>query len=274
MTQPPHLPLTGRRSIHTAPAITLVLAAVLAMFTPGRPHATGADTACGNREFEGTRYTVCSFDAGTPGLRLHWQNDDGAPYRSFSALASAIADEGRVLRFAMNAGMYDTDFRPMGLYVENGTELRPANTVPPETLGRPVPNFYKQPNGVFYFGREGAGILPTAAFIATRPLADFATQSGPMLIIEGDLNPIFIEGSRDRTRRSGVGVCEGDHVRFAISEGSVNFHDFARLFRDELGCQNALFLDGGRGVGLYDPELGRNDFSWHGGFGPMIGLTD
>ncbi|MGO8077579.1 phosphodiester glycosidase family protein, partial [Rhizobium leguminosarum] len=60
----------------------------------------------------------------------------------------------------------------------------------------------------------------------------------------------FIVGSTDRTRRSGVGNCESGAVRFAISEDGVNLHDFARLFRDHLKCPDALFLEGGRGVGL------------------------
>jgi uncharacterized protein YigE (DUF2233 family) len=95
-----------------------------------------------------------------------------------------------------------------------------------------------------------------------------------MLVIEAELHPTLIPGSTDRTRRSGVGVCEGGQVRFAISEGRVNFHDFARLFRDHLSCPNALFLDGGRGAGLYLPEMRRNDFSWHGGYGPIFGLVE
>jgi len=31
---------------------------------------------------------------------------------------------------------------------------------------------------------------------------------------------------------------------FAVSEVPVNFHGFARLFRDKLGCRDALYLDG------------------------------
>ncbi|EGE57057.1 hypothetical protein RHECNPAF_510025 [Rhizobium etli CNPAF512] len=137
-----------------------------------------------------------------------------------------------------------------------------------------VPNFYKKPNGVFFLGEAGAGILATDAFLKLAPKARFATQSGPMLVIANRLNPIFIIGSTDRTRRSGVGVCENGTVRFAISEDGVNFHDFARLFRDRLQCPDALFLDGGRGVGLYNPATGRNDWSWHGGYGPIFGLVE
>jgi len=181
---------------------------------------------------------------------------------------------GRTLVFAMNAGMYLTDFSPIGLYVENGRELRPANTKTMDGPPGKVPNFYKKPNGVFFLNDTDAGILPTTDYLKRRPKTRFATQSGPMLVIKNKLNPIFIAGSADRTRRSGVGVCNGGSVRFAISEGVVNFHDFARLFRDRLKCPNALFLDGGNGVGIYEPGMGRNDMSWHGGFGPVIGLVE
>jgi uncharacterized protein YigE (DUF2233 family) len=59
-------------------------------------------------------------------------------------------------------------------------------------------------------------------------------------------------------------------VHFAISQRRVNFHDFARFFRDGLGCDDALFLDGGSAPGLYSPSLRRNDRPGHGGYGPII----
>jgi uncharacterized protein YigE (DUF2233 family) len=127
---------------------------------------------------------------------------------------------------------------------------------------------------VLFWGEEGAGILPTKAFLKRRDKPAFATQSGPMLVISGKLNSIFIPGSTDRKRRSGVGVCEGDTLRFAISDDPVNFHDFATLFRDELKCANALFLDGGRGAGMFVPALDREDWSGHGGYGPIVGLVE
>lgn len=95
-----------------------------------------------------------------------------------------------------------------------------------------------------------------------------------MLVVANKLNPIFIAGSTDRTRCSGVGSCAGGAVRFAISEDGVNFHDLARLFRDHLKCPDALFVDAGRGVGIYNHEMGRNDWSWHGGYGPVFGVVE
>ena len=252
------------------PMLALIVA--MAMATPLLPATAQAQT-CAAEEFEGARYIVCTVDPAREQLRLFWRNAGGQPYRSFSALAQSLGESGKTLRFAMNAGMYTADFAPLGLYVEDGRELVHANTRAPDHSSGPIPNFYKKPNGVFYLTADGAGVVPTEDFLANERKVVFATQSGPLLVAEGKLHPALIEGSTDRTRRSGVGVCEGGSVRFAASEGRVNFHEFARFFRDGLGCPNALFLDGGRGVGLYEPELGRNDFSWHGGYGPMFAVV-
>lgn len=230
--------------------------------------------ACKPEAFEGAEYIVCAAEAGKTDLRLFWKKPDGEPYRDFSRLADVVNRAGHVLTFAMNAGMYSTDFSPMGLYVEDGRELQPANISEAEAGTRPVPNFFKKPNGVFFFDGTSARILPTDEFLKLRAKIRFATQSGPMLVIRNRLHPAFIPGSTDRTRRSGVGICGDGAIRFAVSEDRVNFHDFARLFKDHLKCPNALFLDGGRGVGLYDPALGRNDRSGHGGYGPILGIME
>lgn len=230
--------------------------------------------SCEARSFEAVDYVICSVDRKQDRLRLFWRNAAGQPYRTFAGVAAAVAAEGKTLAFAMNAGMYKDDFSPMGLLIEDGEQQHPANTI--EIKGSPgaVPNFYKKPNGVFFLDDTRAGILPTDIYEKRRSKTTFATQSGPMLVIDGGLNPIFIPGSTDRTRRSGVGVCEGGAVRFAISDDRVNFHDFARLFRDNLKCPNALFLDGGRGAGIYVPAMDREDWSGHGGYGPVFGLVE
>jgi len=251
-------------------ALAALLAVIGILATPAWTQAQ----PCAEQRFENAGYVVCTIDPSTADLRLFWKNAEDEPYRSFSNLAATVEDEGGELVFAVNAGMYQSDFSPLGLYIENGQQLRPLNTTSIEGPAGQVPNFFKKPNGVFFLGDEGAGILDTETFDETRPNVRFATQSGPMLVIDNELHPALIPGSTDRTRRSGVGVRENGLVRFAISDGAVNFHDFARLFRDGLDCPNALFLDGGRGVGLYQPQMGRNDFSWHGGYGPILGLVE
>lgn len=249
-------------------AVAIMSVAVAALTQPGRTES------CNRESFVNADYIICDAKADGAGLHLFWKNADGEPYRNFSKLADAAASQGKTLLFALNAGMYQPDFSPMGLYVEDGRELRPASKTTPVRGSTPVPNFYKKPNGIFYLGTKGADILPTDRFLKQKIKPLMATQSGPMLVIRNRINPIFIIGSTDKTRRSGVGVCDGGAIRLAVSEDAVNFHDFARLFRDHLKCPNALFLDGGGGAGIYVPTLERNDISWHGGYGPMFGLME
>ncbi|MDW6022509.1 phosphodiester glycosidase family protein [Mesorhizobium sp. BAC0120] len=268
MTKRQTTSLPFRRMLRVAVAAA---AGLLGLHAVAPAHADGP---CRSAHFEDMGYVVCSFDPAEAQLRLFWRDESGRPYRTFSALAGALDRQGTKLTFAMNAGMFLPDFTPLGLHVEEGRELRPVEAAAAPADVHPVPNFYKKPNGVFYIDGGSAGVLTTERFLSLRPKADYATQSGPMLVVNGRLHPAFIEGSRDRTRRTGVGVSASGSVHFAISDSPVNFYDFARLFRDRLGCRNALFLDGGRGTGLYSPELGRNDWSWHGGFGPIVGAVE
>jgi len=229
---------------------------------------------CRMEAFHGTSYIVCSFDPSKDDLRIVWRGQDGRPFRTFDALADALEGEGRSLRFAMNGGMYEEDLSPVGLHIENGKVLAKVNTK--TVRGRPnqIPNFYKKPNGVFYLGRNGAGVLTTEKFIARKPRARFATQSGPMLVIDGKIHPAFIANSKDLKPRNGVCASRPTDVHFVMSRGSVSFYDFAKFFRDALRCDNALFLDGGWAPGLYAPELLRNDPPAHGGYGPIIAVVD
>jgi uncharacterized protein YigE (DUF2233 family) len=68
-----------------------------------------------------------------------------------------------------------------------------------------------------------------------------------------------------------TGVSAPTQVHFVITR--VSFYEFARFFRDGLGCRNALFLDGGAAPGLYAPDLARNDAPAHGGYGPIIAVV-
>jgi uncharacterized protein YigE (DUF2233 family) len=206
---------------------------------------------CRPYQFDGSRFTVCVIDLRMHDLRLYWKDQDEQPYASFARLPRQQGSVERV--FAMNAGMYLEDLRPAGLYIEDGDVLRPANNA--DGPG----NFHMKPNGVFMVRAGEAAVLDTERYLAEAPTADLATQSGPMLVIDGELHHRFIPDSNSLRMRNGVGVRNGHEVLFAISEHPVNFHQFARLFRDGLGCDNALYLDGSMSS-LHAPALGRSDF--------------
>lgn len=249
--------------------LALAVTVSVSVLGPGAARAEG----CEDRRLLGASYIVCKFDPAADDLRLYWRGQDGRPFRTFDALSDVLQGEGRTLVFAMNGGMYERDFSPVGLHIEKGRTLSPLNTK--TVTGRPsqIPNFYKKPNGVFYWGEGGAGVLESGQFRVQKPGAAFATQSGPMLVIDGIIHPAFIPKSRDLKPRNGVGVAPDGSVYFVMTKGRVSFHDFARVFRDGLGVQNALFLDGGWAPGLYAPELGRNDRPGHGGYGPIIAVV-
>lgn len=206
---------------------------------------------CRTVAHEGARYTVCEVDPARHIIRLAWKRPDGQPYGLLSALPRTDARTGRPLALALNAGMFDPNYKPVGLYVENGRRIVAANT----RAGKG--NFHLRPNGVFYLAGGRAGVMETRAYIKARPRAEFATQSGPMLVIGGKLHPLFIRAGTSRKMRDGVGVDRAGKVVIAISETPVSFAQFGRLYRDALDCPDALFLDGGSVPTLYAPYLGR-----------------
>jgi uncharacterized protein YigE (DUF2233 family) len=200
---------------------------------------------------EGIRHTVCEVDLRRQQVRLFWKQPDGEPFAYLNALPKADAAGGGRLQFALNGGMYHGDMRPVGLYVENRRELAKVSTT------RGPGNFHMKPNGVFFIAGERAGVVETGAFLKQRMAVDFATQSGPMLVIDGKLHPRFTADGESRKLRDGVGVRDTTTLLFAIAEDEVSFGSFARLFRDVLRCPNALFLDGGSVPTLYVPSSGR-----------------
>jgi uncharacterized protein YigE (DUF2233 family) len=233
------------------PALALMLA----------PLAAEA-TTCRDTSFEGVTYTICEVDEAED-LRLFHSGPDGA-YGSFRAVNSALEAEGKTLGFAMNAGMFHRDLAPVGLYIEEGLEQAPIIT-------RAGPgNFGLLPNGVFCWG-DSFRIIDSRDFKAKPPACRFATQSGPMLVIKGKLHPRFLPGSDSLYIRNGVGVSkDGSRAVFAITRGRVNFHAFARFFRDELGLRDALYFDGNVSR-LYAPELSRHDAGFP--MGPIVGTV-
>lgn len=215
--------------------IDLLTGLALSALTPSAAAAVSPlPSLCQPLTFETDSFIACTVDPERYDIRLFLRDADGQPYGSLESFAA----NGPAIVFAMNAGMYLPDRTPQGLYIEAGKTITPLVAADGEG------NFYLKPNGVFLVTTDRrAAVVATAAFEATPDIA-YATQSGPLLVIDGALHPAFADNGTSRFVRNGVGVRADGKVVFAISEAVVSFGRFARLFRDALECPNALYLDG------------------------------
>jgi len=197
--------------------------------------------------FEDDKFVVVKFDPDQSDIRMFYKNEDGEVIGDFGRLKDYVQSFGSELIFATNGGMFMHDLRPLGLYMEDGKEITPLNTRSAST------NFYIKPNGVFYILYNGTvGICKTGDFNSQG--VKYATQSGGMLTIDGEINPKYNENSTSYYTRNGVGVDGQGCVIFVLSKIEVNLYDLAQVFWI-IGCDNSLYLDGGLSD-MYCPEIG------------------
>lgn len=197
-------------------------------------------------------------------LKLYWKDENGACFGSLGNLKRYIKAKKGKLLFAVNGGMYKKDGSPQGLYIEEGKTLIAIDTA------AGTGNFYLQPNGVFYLNNKKQAFISRSEDLKEDAHIEYATQSGPMLVINGSIHPAFKQHSKNLNIRNGVGILPDGQVLFAISKTEVNFYEFAEFFLDA-GCKNALYLDGFVSR-AYCPEkkLSQAD----GKFGVIIGITE
>lgn len=195
-------------------------------------------------------------------IRLYLYTPHGTGWKRFPRLAKRLEALGDTLVFAMNAGMFHSDFRPVGLAVSAGTLFSPLN------LDSASGNFFLKPNGVFWIEGKTAHISESRKFQDLGAKPDLATQSGPLLLEADKIHPRLDSLSPSLYPRNAVGI-RGDSVFWAVSDSGVNLHSTARLFRDLLRCSDALFLDGH--PSLWAPAAGRRDTLLE--MGPILGIV-
>ena len=234
---------------------------VLAFVLLGAP----AFADCRNVMISAQSYTACMVDVQKQMIGLYNLDAAGEAYGGFDNLQSSLDAENKTLTFAMNAGMFDRDLKAIGYYVEDGKLIKKLNR------RNGSGNFHLKPNGVFFVKGQTAGVMETDAFAKSGIKPDIASQSGPMLVIDGQIHPKISVSGTSAKIRNGVGMVDDHTLVFVISNSPVTFYEFATAFRDEFACDNALFLDGSISS-LYSKELGRQD-----GFlpiGPIVGTYE
>ena len=197
-------------------------------------------------------------------VSFYWKDDNGVILKSIDHLKSKVERDKKILKFAVNGGMFEMTNSPKGLYIENFKILNPIDTLSGKG------NFYLNPNGVFYLTKNNdAKLIDTKAFKYDLNIK-YATQSGPMLLVNEKINSIFKEDSPNVYIRNGVGILKDGNIVFIMSKRKVNFYNFASVFK-ELGCTKALYLDGFVSRTYY-PE--KKWIQKDGNFGVMIGVTE
>ncbi|WP_299333330.1 phosphodiester glycosidase family protein [uncultured Psychroserpens sp.] len=190
------------------------------------------------QQIDDDRFISHVVDLKTQTLKFYLKDSLGNNYSNFLNLKTSLEHDNQSLIFAMNGGMYLRDGSPQGLYIENGITKTPL-----DTLNKLKTNFYLKPNGVFYLTNDNKGaVCQTSEYKASSTIT-YATQSGPMLVINDSIHPIFKKDSKHFNVRNGVGVLPNGNLIFAMSKDTITLYDFADFFKTQ-GCKNALYLDG------------------------------
>jgi uncharacterized protein YigE (DUF2233 family) len=196
-------------------------------------------------------------------LQFYWKDDSGRVLGSIQNLQKYVEGKHQQLVFAMNGGMFRSDGTPVGLYIQQKSMLAPLDT------SSGAGNFYLKPNGVLYVTKDNKAVICSTADFRDDGNIRFATQSGPMLLINGGFHPAFKKASPNVNIRNAVGLLPDNTLVFAMSKEPINFYELAEYFKS-LGCQNALYLDG------FVSRTFLPEKSWvqmDGNFGVIIGVT-
>lgn len=190
------------------------------------------------QDIEDERFISHIVDLKLQTLKFYLKNSEGVNYGNFQKLKTAIENDNQSLVFAMNGGMYLKDGSPQGLFIENGILKTPI-----DTLNKSKTNFYLMPNGVFYLTNDNTGVVCQTSEYKASSSITYATQSGPMLVVNNNIHPVFKKNSKHYNIRNGVGVLPNGNLLFAMSKDTITLYDFAEFFKSN-GCKNALYLDG------------------------------
>ena len=191
--------------------LIVLLTTALSAFTPEK-------SATDNRILS---YTV---NPKTQELKFYWKDEKGDIYKSILNLKNQFAGKHKTLVFAMNGGMYMQNNAPLGRYIEENKRLSALN----QATG--TGNFYLKPNGVFYIAFDKHAVICKSNDFKENKNIAFATQSGPMLVIDGKIHAEFKEGSKNLNIRNGVGILPDGKIVFALSKEEINFYVFAKYF--------------------------------------------
>lgn len=167
--------------------------------------SVSASAPCEHVVREGQTYDVCRFpNDGSLNVKTYWRDTNGNPYGTLLRFSQKVPN----LIYAGNGSASQSDLTPAGLFISDSKALVPAvKNDDKDGLG----NIFILPNGVFWVDDKGrAFVATTEDYVASQAKPVSANQSGPMLVIHGEISKrLDPKGTSLKTRNS---VCVGDDL--------------------------------------------------------------
>lgn len=200
-------------------------------------------------------------------IELRLLDKTGQPLGSFANLKRELDGEEKELVFAMNAGIFMQNQMPLGLYIENGKTYRKINT-----RKHLYGNFYLQPNGIFLISNGKPHIIETSKYktFANNHKIEFATQSGPLLLIAGKENQTLSKYGNHQTIRNAVCIDSQSKVTLSISKQPVSFGEMISHFKKNTNCYSALYLDGAISDAYSEENSIKDSYT---SYGPLLAIS-
>ena len=195
-------------------------------------------------------------------IQMFYKDQSGNRFWNIWNVKQSLEKQGKQLVFAMNGGMYTPLYKPVGLFIDHGEQIQPIN------LKNGDNNFCWKPNGVFAIDNGGKAQVTVSEKFSPSNIR-FATQSGPMILINGKMHDGF-DKSTSTYIRNAVGVKSNGDVFFCISLKAVTFQQLAE-FMLKNKCSNALYFDGSVSE-MYCPQ--NNQWDCGSSFGVIVGYVE
>ena len=219
------------------------------LFLPTISYAADKNKIVWQQLSPGLEYTRTTPQAANPWGNLHVFRFDLKKFTLHVALAKNFHQlTAKIKHFVeksqallgTNGGFFTTDFKPIGLRINNGEIINNLRKI--------------SWSGIFYVtSRPQQARIVSFRDFKIQPKINFAIQSGPRLIIDNQI-PTLKPGIAARTA---LGITQDGKIILAVTEHApMSTYQLAQLLQRKerqggFNCKNALNLDGGSSTQLY-----------------------
>src|SRR5699024_3321937 len=123
----------------------------------------------------------------TERVKMYWQKANGEAWGTLHALLADMNSQGQV-QMAMNGGIYDESYAPLGLYIENGV-INPR--IHPNVASRKIRNgvgINKHGNAVFVLSQQATNFYDFACYAKAKLNVE------QLLYLDGTISHMYMKG--------------------------------------------------------------------------------